>query len=125
MDGWYNEFLQVILTHRGEKVGGEEKLKQVADGRVVLGEEAKTLGFVDEIGSMDTAVESAKELGKITGKVRVVKYQRQLPILEMLNAKHEAGTLISRESLIDLQMPRFLAMPSSFISAATAGTSSR
>ena len=119
MDGWYNEFLQVILTNRGEKVGGEEKLRAVADGRVVLGEEALKLGFVDEIGFMDNAIESAKQLGKITGKARVIRYQRQLPFLSMLNAKHEATTLISRETLVDLQMPRFLAMPSSFISASS------
>lgn len=119
MDGWYNEFLHVILTNRGEKVGGEEKLRQVADGRVVLGEEAKTLGFIDELGFMDNAIESAKELGKITGKARVVKYQRQSTFFELLNAKRDVSTLISRESLVDLQMPRFLAMPSSFLAASS------
>ncbi len=117
MTGWYTQFLAIVNKHRGEKIGGEEKVKQLADGRVFLGPEAKSLGLVDEIGYLEDAISAAKSLAGITGDVRVVKYQRQPALTELLmgGASREAAPLISRESLIELQMPQYLAMPRSFV----------
>jgi protease-4 len=117
MSGWYSQFLQVVTKHRGEKIGGEEKVKSLADGRVFLGPEAKSLGLIDDIGYLEEAIDAAKGLAGITGEVRVVKYQRQPTITELLtgSTRYEAPPLISRESLLELQMPQFLAMPRSFL----------
>jgi protease-4 len=117
MTGWYTQFLTIVTKHRGEKIGGEAKVKELADGRVFLGPEAKSLGLVDEIGYLDDAIAAAKSLAGITGDVRVVKYQRQPALTELLmgGASREAPPLISRESLIELQMPQYLAMPRSFV----------
>ncbi|MBY0589077.1 signal peptide peptidase SppA [bacterium] len=117
MTGWYTQFLGVVNKHRGDKIGGEEKLKQLADGRVFLGPEAKTLGLVDEIGYLDDAIEATKSLAAISGDVRVIRYQRQGSLTEILmgGAHHDSAPLFSRESLIELQLPQFLAMPQSFL----------
>ena len=40
--------------------------KSYADGRVFSGKQAFDLGFVDELGNFDQAVERAQELGGVT-----------------------------------------------------------
>lgn len=44
----YEQFLQAVLKYRSKKIG-EEKLREVADGRVFTGRVAKELGLVDEL----------------------------------------------------------------------------
>lgn len=60
----YEQFLEAILRYRGKKIS-EEKLREVADGRVLTGERAKELGLVDDIGGLEDAVEKAKELAGV------------------------------------------------------------
>jgi len=49
-----------------------EKVHELADGRIYTGTQAKDLGLVDEIGSMNDAINEAGEQGGIKGKPRVV-----------------------------------------------------
>ncbi len=60
----YEQFLKAILKYRREKIG-EERLREVADGRVLTGEKAKELGLVDALGGLEDAVEKAKELAHV------------------------------------------------------------
>ncbi|RLJ71254.1 protease-4 [Hydrogenivirga caldilitoris] len=60
----YEQFIQAILKYRGKKIS-EDKLREVADGRVMTGEKAKELGLVDEVGGLEDAVEKAKELAGV------------------------------------------------------------
>jgi protease-4 len=53
----YDQFLARVAEGRGM---GSEEVDAVGRGRVWLGETARTLGLVDEIGGLDTAVERAK-----------------------------------------------------------------
>jgi protease-4 len=59
----YEQFLQAILKYRSKKIS-EEKLRQLADGRVFTGRQAKELGLVDELGNLQDAINKAKELAK-------------------------------------------------------------
>ena len=59
----YEQFLQAILKYRSDKIS-EEKLRQVADGRVFTGKKAKELGLVDGIGGLEDAIEKARELAR-------------------------------------------------------------
>ncbi len=59
----YEQFLQAILKYRSDKIS-EEKLREVADGRVFTGKKAKELGLVDGIGGLEDAVEKARELAR-------------------------------------------------------------
>ncbi|RMH05878.1 MAG: signal peptide peptidase SppA, partial [Aquificota bacterium] len=43
----------------------EEKLRQIADGRVFTGRKAKELGLVDELGNLQDAINKAKELARV------------------------------------------------------------
>ena len=51
------------------------KWSDFADGRVLSGKEAYDLGFVDELGGWETAVERAEKLAHI-GKATLVQYEQ-------------------------------------------------
>lgn len=87
IDAMYQQFLGIILKHRSEQIGGEEKLRKLADGRTFLAEEAKRLGLIDEVGYQDDAVRTAKDLAKIAGDYRVVTYSRPSGIFSMLDVE--------------------------------------
>lgn len=68
----YDRFVAVVAQGRKMKV---EQLKAgLADGRVLIGEEALANKFVDQLGYFEDAVAKAKSLAKIE-KARLVKYQ--------------------------------------------------
>jgi protease-4 len=59
--GWvYERFLQAIKDGRGME---DEKLREVAGGRVWTGQEAFGHGLVDELGGLDDAIAKAASLG--------------------------------------------------------------
>ncbi|HOP46836.1 MAG TPA: signal peptide peptidase SppA [Desulfobacteraceae bacterium] len=49
-----------------------EKVREIADGRIFSGAQARELGLVDELGNFEDAVEIAKELAGIKGEVTLV-----------------------------------------------------
>ena len=78
VDEVLEQFIQAILKYRREKIS-EEKLREIADGRVFTGEKAKELGLVDEIGSLQDAIEKAKELsGYPDAKPLYIKEEKPL-----------------------------------------------
>ncbi|MFN3813342.1 MAG: signal peptide peptidase SppA [Aquificaceae bacterium] len=60
----YNQFLSAILKHRSGKIK-EERLRSIADGRIMTGLMAKDVGLVDGIGNLEDAIDKAKELANI------------------------------------------------------------
>ena len=48
------------------------KVYELAQGRVYTGTRAKALGLVDEIGTLENAIDAAAEMAKIHGKPKVV-----------------------------------------------------
>jgi protease-4 len=73
IDSFYQRFLAVVQEGRPHL--SMDRLKQLADGRVYAGEQAKAVGLVDEIGYLDDAIELAKKKANLT-EARVVTYQR-------------------------------------------------
>jgi protease-4 len=64
----YSRFVQEVADDRNLSLS---KVKDLADGRIYTGAKAKELGLVDELGSLDDAIEIAAELGGIEGKPEV------------------------------------------------------
>jgi len=60
IDAMYSEFISKVAEGRSLKV---EDVDRIAQGRVYTGLEAKGLGLVDELGGLQEAFQSAKELG--------------------------------------------------------------
>ncbi|AEH22934.1 signal peptide peptidase SppA, 36K type [Thermodesulfobacterium geofontis OPF15] len=59
----HDQFIKAISEERKIPI---EKVKEFADGRIFTGEEALSLGLVDELGNFWDAVNEAKKLAKIT-----------------------------------------------------------
>jgi len=59
----HDQFIKAISEERKISI---EKVKEFADGRIFTGEEAQSLGLVDELGNFWDAVNEAKRMAKIT-----------------------------------------------------------
>lgn len=104
IDTSYEQFLNAVIQGRTKYVDDPEKkkemiakIKSVADGRILVGSEAKKMGLVDEIGDIDVAYEllnrMAKERFKIKGKDRLPleEYSDTPSLMEMLGFSAKAS----------------------------------
>jgi protease-4 len=64
-----------------------EKVREIADGRIFTGRQAKEIGLVDQIGNIEDAVELAKSLAGIKGEPRIVKRKKKPGIFDLLTQK--------------------------------------
>jgi protease-4 len=70
VDESYAEFVSVISEGRGLS---EERVREIADGRIYSGSQAKELGLVDSFGGLDEGAAIAAELAGAT-ETTVVRY---------------------------------------------------
>lgn len=73
IDGFYDQFLNVVDSGRPNL--SAEQVRNLADGRIYSGGQAKAVGLVDEVGYLEDAIELAKQKAGLT-EARVVMYQR-------------------------------------------------
>lgn len=59
MGDFYERFKRIVAQGRGL---AEEKVEEIARGRVWTGEQAREIGLVDELGDFETALATAKKL---------------------------------------------------------------
>jgi len=62
VDGVYEDFLSIVAAGRGLKRDG---VHEIAQGRVWLGEDARGLRLVDQLGGLRDALKEAKRLAKL------------------------------------------------------------
>src|SRR5829696_3016711 len=79
----YDRFVQVIVEGRGLP---EERVREIADGRIYSGEQAKELGLVDSFGSLDEAAEISRNLANVE-EATVVRYVESPTFFETLMAR--------------------------------------
>jgi len=84
----YEEFLNIVATSRNLPV---DKVRQFADGRIILGSQALKYGLVDKIGGLEEAGKLALELADVKNAepefVFVSKPRAILEIFEQLEQK--------------------------------------
>lgn len=68
----YDNFVQVVAEGRGLS---EQRVRELADGRIYTGEQALEANLVDELGNLPEAVARAGELGGIVGRPRIIPYR--------------------------------------------------
>jgi len=68
VDDVYGQFVEAVATGRGIDPA---RVRELADGRLYSGAQAKTAGLVDELGGLNTAIRLAWERGGQTGEPRV------------------------------------------------------
>jgi protease-4 len=83
VDEAYDEFVGVIVEGRGLP---EERVREIADGRVYSGEQAKELGLVDSFGGLDEAAEVSRNLANVR-EATVVRYVEKPTFVETLMAR--------------------------------------
>jgi protease-4 len=59
VDGLNEYFLKAVSRGRGQAIGGLDKVRKIADGRVWLAEKARELGLIDDVQRLD---ETARKL---------------------------------------------------------------
>ncbi len=83
VDESYDEFVSVIVEGRGLS---EERVREIADGRVYSGEQAKELGLVDSFGGLDEAAAVSRDLAGVE-EASVVRYVETPTFFETLMAR--------------------------------------
>ncbi len=108
IDGMYARFLDVVATRRPNL--SPEQVRELADGRVFLGSQARELGLVDEVGTLREALTGAKTAaGLAQAKVRVVRYVRPLDYRPNIYAQD--GSPPAQVNLVNVQLPDWLSNP--------------
>ncbi len=69
MDEAHGQFIRDVAAGRRLP---EEKVREIADGRIIMGSTALELGLVDELGNFEDALNAAAQLGKIEGEPELV-----------------------------------------------------
>ncbi len=88
----YDKFKSVVRAGReqasSKNAGKGRKLvddwEKYADGRILTGKAARDLGFVDQLGNFQTAVDTAREIAGISGKARLVRYEEPFSLGRLL-----------------------------------------
>lgn len=70
VDETYQRFVDLVAAERGLP---REKVLSIADGRIYSGQQAKELGLVDELGTLDDAFAAAKQLAGLE-EAQVIRY---------------------------------------------------
>lgn len=95
----YRQFLDAITKGRIERNDNykapktyltSENLKNYADGRIFTGEQAKNLGFVDEVGTMEDAYKSLNYIISPHKKIPLVPYGKASGLSEVLTNMQES-----------------------------------
>ena len=79
-EAMYATFLKRVADGRGMTT---DSVHQIAQGRVWVGERARQIGLVDEVGDLDRAMVIAAELSGLE-KYRLVEYPKQIEPLPMV-----------------------------------------
>jgi protease-4 len=64
-----DQFVNAVAKGRNMPV---EKVRKIADGRILSGQQAKQLGLVDQLGNFEDAVNLAKKMAHIKGEAALV-----------------------------------------------------
>jgi protease-4 len=67
----HRQFVRAVARGRGDRLP-EEKVRELADGRIYSGEQAKEAGLVDVLGTLEDAIDLAAKEGSIKGEPQVV-----------------------------------------------------
>jgi protease IV len=112
----YQKFKSVVKTGReaaaakngakGTKLAAD--WEDYADGRILTGKKARDLGFVDQLGNFQTAVDTAREIAAISGKARLIRYEEPFSLSRLfgLGANARAAKANTLKLDLGLELPK-------------------
>jgi protease-4 len=110
VDDLYGQFVAVVAE--GRKMD-PARVRQLADGRIYTGSQAKELGLVDELGTMYDAIDGAAQLAGIAGKPALKEYGKVSPWSLLFGPQDEFSLerLFFRQMRQELPLTAPLALP--------------
>ena len=81
LDNVHQQFIQAVAD--GRKLD-RSKVAQIADGRILTGEQAKNLGLVDQLGNLQDTIDITAKLAGIVGKPNILYPKRRISIWDLL-----------------------------------------
>jgi protease-4 len=82
LDSVHEQFIRAVAEGRKLPL---EKIRPLADGRIFTGDQAKTLGLVDELGTLEDTIAKAAKMAGIKGEPEVIYPERKrFSLLELL-----------------------------------------
>jgi protease-4 len=81
IDNVHQQFIQAVAE--GRKMD-RSKVTQIADGRILTGEQAKQAGLVDQIGNLQDAIDITAKLVGIEGKPNILYPKKKFSLWELL-----------------------------------------
>ncbi|MEO0091334.1 MAG: signal peptide peptidase SppA [candidate division WOR-3 bacterium] len=77
----YQQFVDVVSTNRNLS---KDKVLDLADGRILSGQQAQKLGLVDSLGSYEDAIRIASNMVGISGEPYIIKERPKFSLLKRL-----------------------------------------
>lgn len=110
VDDLYGQFVAVVAE--GRKMD-PARVRQLADGRIYTGSQAKELGLVDELGTMYDAIDGAAAMAGIKGKPALKEYGKVSPWALLFGSHDELSLerLFFRQIRQDAPLTAPLAIP--------------
>jgi protease-4 len=90
IDNVHQQFIQAVAQGRRLELA---KVVEIADGRILTGEQAKQLGLVDQIGNLQDAIDTVAKMVGIEGKPTVLYPKKRFSLWELL-VKQTASTIL-------------------------------
>ena len=90
IDNVHEQFIQAVAQGRRLE---RSKVAEIADGRILTGEQAKQLGLVDQIGNLQDTIDVVARMVGIKGKPTVLYPKRRFSLWELL-VKETASTIL-------------------------------
>jgi protease-4 len=81
IDNVHQQFIEAVA--KGRKMD-QSKVAEIADGRILTGEQAKQIGLVDQLGNLQDAVDITAKMVGIEGKPNLVYPKRRLSLWDLL-----------------------------------------
>lgn len=82
----HEQFIKAVSEGRKLPI---ESVRNMADGRVFTGKQAKSVGLVDELGNLEDAIMIAARLAGIKGEPEVVTKKQKFSISDILRGKFQ------------------------------------
>ena len=113
VDDMYDQFVEVIAEGRHLDPA---KVRQLADGRIYTGRQAKEVGLVDELGNMYDAIDGAANMVGIQGEPEIIEYGKINAIEALLGAQdmHKPEQLMLKQLTEILSSAGPTAVPQSY-----------
>ena len=98
LDSVHEQFIQAVAEGRKLPL---EKVRGLADGRIFSGDQARTVGLVDELGNLQDAIAMAAKMSGIKGEPEVIyPEKKRFSLLDLLLGETTLRFLESRGQTI-------------------------